>query len=392
MGKSLNILHFLNDGIRTTFVAILPFIALDMSLNLKDVGFLGSTQAAVAIILAIPAGFIAARFGGFKSLVTFMLIYSAGAFLAGIAPNFFVLTLAYVMSAVGFGIFHTISFALVAKNSKHHNVGKNMGDFASIGDIGRVAMPPAAIFLISIFGWRPTLFLVGAIGLVTFLAIKITTHVKDTKNIEKEIEERENYKDFTKSTLLLFKLKHVRRIMLTAILDSFASSSIFIFLPFILLSKNIPQTQLAIIVGVYFAGSLFGRVVLGRLVDKIGGKKVFVSSEFLMALFLVALTQTGNYLVISVLCFAIGAFTRGTNPIVQSMISKLTSPNLYHKLYAVSEICTYGASVISTMAMGYVSFYYGVNTVYYISAAIAILATAPIITFAFLRRGTVLQP
>lgn len=379
MGKTLNLMHFLNDGSRTTFVAILPFIAQDLSLNLKDVGFLGSSQSLFAMLLAIPAGFIAASFGGFKSLIFFMLIYSFGAFLAGVAPNFLVLTVAYFMAAVGFGTFHTISFAVVAKSSEENKIGKAMADFTSIGDMGRVAMPPAAIFLLSIFGWRPTIFLLSAIGLTMFLVVRFSTRVKDPQGLKRELEKRENYKDFTKNALLLFKLKKIRLIMSAATLDSLASSGIFIFLPFMLLSKGFQQGQLALVTSVFFAGSLFGKTVLGRSLDKIGSTKVFTTSEFCMAIFLVLLILTNNLLIVTALCFAIGAFTRGTVPVAQSMISKLTSADLYHKLFAVGEICTYGASVIGISAMGLVAYYYGVNTVYYISAALAILATIPLL-------------
>lgn len=74
------VLHFLNDGFRTTFVTLLPFIAKDLSLNLSTVGFLGSTQALLASFLSLPAGFLAARFGGVHFLTYLLIIYSLGAF------------------------------------------------------------------------------------------------------------------------------------------------------------------------------------------------------------------------------------------------------------------------------------------------------------------------
>ncbi len=66
--KGLLILHFLNDGVRTTFVTLLPFIAKDLSLNLSAVGFLGSAQPLFASLLALPAGFFAGSFLGKSAL------------------------------------------------------------------------------------------------------------------------------------------------------------------------------------------------------------------------------------------------------------------------------------------------------------------------------------
>ena len=60
--KEINILHFLNDGVRSTFVTLLPFIAKDLHISLSSIGFLGSAQALFGSLLALPAGFLSSRF------------------------------------------------------------------------------------------------------------------------------------------------------------------------------------------------------------------------------------------------------------------------------------------------------------------------------------------
>lgn len=64
----LSLLHIFNDGFQASFVLLLPFIAKDQSLNLTKVGLLGTILNVSGIILAIPAGNIAAKIGGFKTL------------------------------------------------------------------------------------------------------------------------------------------------------------------------------------------------------------------------------------------------------------------------------------------------------------------------------------
>ena len=65
--KELSFLHFLNDGVRSTFVVLLPFIAKDLSLNLSSVGFLGSAQPLFASILALPADLLLLNLAAFTS-------------------------------------------------------------------------------------------------------------------------------------------------------------------------------------------------------------------------------------------------------------------------------------------------------------------------------------
>src|SRR5258705_5754929 len=83
----LYVLHFLNDGIRTTFISLLPFIARDLHLSFTQVGFLTASQGALTALLALPAGFFAMKIGGFKILFFALLFYSFGAFGIGFAPN-----------------------------------------------------------------------------------------------------------------------------------------------------------------------------------------------------------------------------------------------------------------------------------------------------------------
>ena len=109
--KGLMILHFLNDGVRSTFVILLPFIAKDLSLNLSNVGFLGSAQPLFASILALPAGFIASKLGGSHFLIFLLILYSLGALTAFFSFNLLLVIIAFSTAALGFGMFHTVSFS-----------------------------------------------------------------------------------------------------------------------------------------------------------------------------------------------------------------------------------------------------------------------------------------
>lgn len=68
--KELLILHFLNDGVRTTIIVLLPLIAVDLSLSLTQVGFLGSSQPLIGALLALPTGYILGKLGGYKVILT----------------------------------------------------------------------------------------------------------------------------------------------------------------------------------------------------------------------------------------------------------------------------------------------------------------------------------
>lgn len=371
------ILHFLNDGVRTTFVTLLPFIAKDLKISLATVGFLGSFQPLIASMMALPAGFLASRLGGFSFLIFLLIIYSTGALSTAISPSLPFIILAFFLGALGFGMFHTVSFSLVAKISDKEKVGKNMGDFTSVGDIGRVAIPPAAVFLVSFVGWRVSMVTVALIGFTAFLVLRLFQPKKEEHHLIDDSLEKETTKEFISHVIRLLKTKKLAFTLLAGIIDSLASSPVYLFLPFLLLSKGVQSTQYGIITGAFFMGSLLGKNFLGRTVDKIGNLKVFVLSEVFMAVILILLTFSTNFVAILVLSLLLGTFTRGTTPVIQSMLSNTSHKIHYNKIYALSEMFIGIAAVITVILMGIIAEKTSVLFVFYASAILALLAISP---------------
>ena len=288
--KELFFLHFLNDGFRTIYILILPFIAKDLVLNYTQAGLLGSILNLIAGLLAIPAGFTASKIGGYKMLISLLAIYSLGTLSIGFSPNLTILTLAYLLGALGFGMFHTTSFIMVAKLSDKKNIGRNLGEYTSVGEIGRIALPPLAVFAVSLIGWRTTMLTAAFLGFLTFIVFRFLIPKKDIYHLETDAEKKENHKDFAKQLINLFKIKKTILAVIAAIIDSFASTPVYIYLPFLVLAKGFNPIELGVISAGLFTGSLSGKIILGRISDKLGNTKVFIISELLMAIVLVLIT------------------------------------------------------------------------------------------------------
>ncbi len=371
----LTILHFLNDGVRTTFPTLLPFIAKDLSINLSSVGFLGSSNSLFQTILALPAGFFAAKFGQIKLLIVLLLVYSLGSLATAFSPNIFFVAAGFYLGSMGFGMFHPVSFSFIAKKSHSSNLGKKMGDFTALGDVGRIVIPPLAVLVVSLFNWRIALILIAALGFLLFIALTIyqLSHKQEILP-----EKRETHADFIKQSLILLKDKKLFLTFAAAMLDSFASSPVFLFLPFLIFSKGITVPQYAIVTGFFFAGSLLGKFILGRGVDKVGNIKVFSVSECLMAVCLVLLTITNQFFALLVVCLLLGVFTRGTIPVIQTIISQIAHKKHYDKIYSLSEFFIAIASTLTILIMGIVAEKAGIPSVFYLSAIFAVVTLVPV--------------
>ncbi len=377
--KELLVLHFLNDGIRTTIIVLLPLIAVDLSLSLTFVGFLGSSQPLIGAFLALPTGYILGKFGGYKVILTLLLVYSIGVLIASIATNAPLLLLSYLLAALGFGMFHPAGFALTANISSDTNVGKNMGNFTAVGEIGRVALPPIALLIAALIGWRITIAIVGGIGIVLFIIARFYTPHKDAYNLGNKKAQPENHKEFLKHTFSLMRNKKAALVASAAVIDSIASSPIYVYLPFLLIAKGNTAVALSIAMGGFFVGSLVGKSILGRFADTYGHKNIFIISELCMAVSLICITFANEFLLLTFFAALLGIFTKGTSPVVQTMFSQLTKKDHYHKIFAVSELFITIAAVISISIIGFAADVMGISIVFYSAALFGVLATVPII-------------
>ena len=375
--KELFLLHFLNDGIRTTFVILLPFIAKDISISLAQVGFLGSSQPLLGALLALPTGFIMGRFTGFRIILTLLILYSLAAIGLAFAFSLPLVLITFYIAALGFGMFHTVGFALTARSSTPATVGVTMGNFTSVGEIGRIALPPLAILLTSFIGWRVTMAAIGIIGLLIYGIVRFLQPPRETK-LPHTDEVPQNYKEFLKDIILLFKNKQALTVTIAAIIDSLASSPIYVYLPFLLISYGIHAIQLSIAMGAFCVGSLLGKYALGRIIGRIGNRNVFIISELCMAIALFFIAHTSSFFLILLIAVLLGVFTKGTSPVVQTLFSELADQKHYHKVYAVSELAIGLAAVLTILVMGALADKTGITSVFYLSAIFALFATIPI--------------
>lgn len=375
---NLFILHIFNDGYLASFLLLLPFIAKDMHLSLTQVGFLGTLLNSVSIFLALPAGYIAKKVGGMKTLTLALSIDAIGYLTTGVAPNYFILVLTFILAGIGFGLFHPIGFALIAKWSSKENRGKQMGNFTSIGDVGRIGISTVLTFIIVYIGWRYTAIIYALIALVTALTFYFFVISKSkTENISIEEESTSN-----------IKLKEIithKRFLLAIIanfLDAVASNALFIFLPFLLIKRGVNPAFLGSFVAAFFIGNFLGKRMLGRFVDKVGNAKVFMVADFLMALFIFSLANSSSYILIIICSVILGIFTKGTIPVLQTMISESAEHHGdYEKTFAVSEMLGSTAESIAPVLLGFISDRLGIISAFNVMALFAILAIIPAFAF-----------
>lgn len=366
----LYILRFFSKGWDVSALALLPFLQKESNLSLIEIGLLAMVFGVTATISSLVAGHVSEHLGN-KNVLFFTLLFyilSWGGFL--ITHSFFVYCLVYACAGISSGLLEPITSAIFARESSATNRAQEMGDFAAFGDLGRISLTTLTTILIGFISLQ--LVSVMYAGIAVMLLVFLISH-----SLRKNIKLHKIKKTRAVSLLTLASSRKYVMAVITGMLDSFSSSSLFIFLPFLFMQKGIDIKITGLFTALFFLGYLSGRLVLGRLGDKHGTAKIFMFAQIIMAFLIIGLVYIQSFWLIVIDLFLLGVVTRGTSPLVKAMIADGLKENEFEKGYSLHASTGRISSSLSRPAFGYMGTLWGVASIFYFSGAIALLTIIP---------------
>lgn len=377
----LNGYHILVDGLFDSFPILLSFIVIAFGASEKAVGTMLSTAFVVTTLSGLSTIYLSQRIGFLRSVALVCLCFTIGyvgnAFSSGLAMTGFFC----VIALAGHGVFHNIAFAFLTRNNDRAVLGKTMGDFTILGDMGRIPFVSfagylAAISLGVIAGWRVVCILYAGLALAGACYALYLSCGARAKLFQQEGPVNAVRRRFPSFALL--GNGQVRLTMLTSTLDAFCSDRMFAFLPFLLLAKGVDPTVIGSFAMAFTAGSLGGKFICGRLVDAFGNRRMFIISELLMALLVVVLLLSQQVWCIIAAAILLGGVARGTVPIIQTIITEpVKDASKVDDVFAINSLLRGIVNIISPVVFGILAEAASIEVVYALMSAVATLAVIP---------------
>lgn len=368
--KLLYGLAFLIKGWGVSLLLILPLLNLQGKINVFELGILAAAFSIFQLIVSLISGSLAEKFGNKKVMNASIFFYGSSWFLLSLPTSFISLLTACLLGGIATGVFIPLANSQVAKLSDDKNRAKELGDFSAFSDIGIIILSTLTPFLFSKFG----LFSVSvSYGISALLSLVFLKDVKITSLVNKP-------ESFHKINLLhLLKIKGFILAVSSGIGDIFASASLYIFIPLLLVPKGIDISNVGLLNGIFFLGYLFGKVLLGRLADKYGKVKILVISEILMASLIFCLIFVNGLILACAVLFILGIFTRGTSPVIRAMVAEAVSDKeKFDKAFSLHSFSLNSSQVAARSIYGFSAGIFGIASVFYISAAVALLTLIPL--------------
>jgi len=379
----LNTSHIIIDGLFESVPILLSFMIITFGASEKETGVIISLAITGSTLLGLFTISFSRYLGLLRTLSLIILLYGIGFFINAFSKNVYLAGFCFIIAIAGYSIFHNVAFAYLTSNSDRRSLGKTMGTFTAIGDIGRVPFTSLAGFIaaVSTFGfsgWRIVCLAygLGAIGFAGYLFF--SSFYTTEKNNQKALSITESKRTFPSFSLL--RNRQYALPITANILDAFGSDHIFTFLPYLLFTKGIDPKIIGAFALSFTFGCFLGKVVCGRMVDLFGTRKVFVISEVIMAILLVILVLGHQVFIIVGTSLLLGIVTKGTIPVIQTLITEpMRDKHNYDDIFAISTFSRGTINMLAPLLFGFIASLFSITSIYSIMAIAAICAVIPVL-------------
>ncbi|MEA2952402.1 MAG: transporter, family, fosmidomycin resistance protein [Alphaproteobacteria bacterium] len=360
--------HALHDGFTDLIYVMLPIWQAEFGLGYAELGLLRGIFAGAMATLQIPSGWLGERLGTAVVLAGGTALVGLAYCLAGLSFGIATLVLALLLGGIGASTQHPLAAALVARAFSGARSLKALGTYNFAGDIGKMTLPATAALLLVWMPWRPTIALLGALGIGAAALIFVLTPRLAMLPAASEVEATMAPTDGSRRGRFAFPT-----LLLIGIFDSATRMAFLTFLPFLLTSKGASIPTIGIALTLVFAGGAVGKLVCAFIGARLGVIATVWLTEGLTTATIVALLPLPLEAALLLLP-VVGIALNGTSSVLYGSVPELVEQSRRTRAFGVFYTGTIGAGAVAPALYGLIGDVFGV------SAALVIVASTALVT------------
>ncbi len=360
----ISVTHLLHDIYSSFLAPILPLLIEKLSISYSSAAFLTMAQRIPSVFNPL-IGLVADRLSVRYFIIVTPSITAISMSLLGVAPNYWVLVILLLIMGTSATLFH-VPAPVMMRRVSGDRVGMGMSFFMFAGESARSIGPLIILGAVSIWGLEGTYKLIPvglACSLVLFVRLRRIRIADEFKREKSDVSIKATVDALmpTFKTLAAFTLSR-----------SLMRGALTIFLPVYLSDKGasiwIAGASLSVIQLSGAAGTIFS----GTISDKIGRKRTLmvtaIVSPLLMGLFMLA----EGWLIFPIL-LTMGLFLLAPMPVMLATVNEIKNdhPAFVNGIYMMINFVINSAAI---MLIGFMGDTIGLETCYYIAAALSFTA------------------
>ena len=364
--------HALHDGFTDLLYVLLPVWQSQFGLGYAEVGALRALYAGFMAGFQTPAGALADRYGRPLLLALGTILSGIGFLVAGTAETFFALAIALAIGGLGSSTQHPIASSLVSTAFRGASSRRALGTYNFAGDIGKMALPAATAFLLTLVPWTSALLLFGILGIVGGLAILVVLRSPAAA----AVPSGEAQAAAAPVPVVTDSPQGFRILLSIGVIDSATRMGFLTFLPFLLSVKGAGLPAIGVALTLLFAGGAAGKLVCAWLGERLGVLRTVWLTEGATALAILAMLPLPLEACF-VLLPLVGVALNGTSSVLYGTVPELVPEERRTKAFGIFYTGTIGGGATAPILYGLFSDAIGVPGMMMIVAGV-ILATLPL--------------
>ncbi len=369
--------HFIQDGFSDMLYVFFPLWQAQFALSFAEIGFLKTLFSGTMAGFQVPASSLAQRVGSLRLLTAGIVLTSVTVFCWGYAATPQALGFLLVLGGLGASVQHPIASSLISNAYLGVSARRTaLSTFNVAGDIGKLALPGAAAYLLLNHSWMSVGQMFGLLG--AGIALVIILSQRNERQSEGAMQAKSG--KISGGRLRWRGYEAFWSLSTIGVIDSATRMGFLTFLPFLLQEKGAGIATIGLALSLIFAGGAAGKLVCGILALKAGVLRCVIATELLttLGIFAMILFPLQAALVVSPL---IGLALNGTSSVLYGSVPELVAEERRQQAFAVFYTLTIGSGAVSPFLYGMLSDSVGVKSAVIVVALVALLTiplTAPL--------------
>jgi MFS family permease len=326
--------HAFTHWYTATFYLLLPLIGKELGLSYTEIGFIMSMQHLVGAVSNLPGGMVVDMVGKKGYLMATSLFWVGFPYaLMALTHSYWMLLVCVTLVGIGNNLWHPAAITTLAYRYPERK-GLVLSFHGMGGNVADATAPLVVGALLTWFTWRSVVVINVVPGLVMASLILImlgafTVTARDDKALNAAARSHRSVRDYLKDFAGLLKNRALVLVSVGSAFRTMTQTGLLTFLPVYLAyelgySPFVTGICLAVVQIAGFAASPIG----GHLSDKLGRRRVVMSSMVLSCVMIVAMALAGKTAWFVFFIALVGFFLYAMRPVLQAWAIESTPKHL----------------------------------------------------------------
>ena len=372
--------HGFTHWYTATFYILLPLIGKELNLSYTEIGLIMTIQHLAGAISNVPGGILVDTVGKKGYLMAVSLFWVGIPYaLMSLTHSFWMLLVCVSLVGIGNNLWHPAAIPLLAYRYPERK-GLVLSFHGMGGNVGEALAPFVIGALLAWYGWRTVVVLnvvpgliMSTLILVMLGALTMRRHTED--GINAASADHAGIREYLREFAGLLRNRALMLVSVSAAFRTMTQAGLLTFLPvYLAYELNYSPFAVGICMTVVQVAGFLGAPIAGHLSDRMGRKRVVMSSMLLSGVTILGMALAGHTLWFIVFIAFVGFFLYAMRSVLQAWAVESTPRHLAGAGVGLQFGITAAGASLSPAVFGMIADAFDIYTAFYFLAGIIVFA------------------